>query len=211
MTGRVGALGQGTAVSLVPAHPPQPLCWPPHQAPLPPSPFSPCPHTHVAVPCSLPPATNLQGAQSWSHTEPPTPVAPRPHCHSPRMRSTTIGAMRQEQLGDSETAAEEGSGRRAAFGFQGRRCAMMMTPPHFCICYPQGVVSFRFCHRLPYMELELPSLLGTILTGDSSRNHWGHSDTHTDLCHMLRTHTCALFCTCICAHTLCHRNTEAEH
>ena len=66
---------------------------------------------------------------------------------------------------------------------------MMMTPPHFCICYPQGVVSFRFCHRLPYMELELPSLLGTILTGDSSRNHWGHSDTpHRPLSHAKDTH-----------------------
>ena len=76
-----------------------------------------CPHTHVAVPCSLPPATNLQGTQSWSHSGPPTPVTPHPHCHSPRIRATAIGAARQEQPGDSETAAEEGSGRRAAFGF----------------------------------------------------------------------------------------------
>ena len=86
-----------------------PLFSPDH-TPLPLSPFSPCPHTHVAVPCSQPPATNLHGTQSWSHTGPPTPVAPRPHGHSPRMRATTIGAMRQEQRGDSETAAEAGGG-----------------------------------------------------------------------------------------------------
>ena len=155
----VGALGQGTAVSLVPAHSPQPLCWLPDDAPLPLSPFSLLPHTHVAVPCSEPPATNLQGTRSWSHTEPPTPVAPRPHCHSPRMRSTTIGAMRQEQLGDSETAVEEGSGPRAAFGFQGRRCDMM-TPPQCCRCSLQGVVCLGIRQGLTCMELELQSLLG---------------------------------------------------
>lgn len=58
----------------------------------------------------------------------------------------------------------------------------------------------------------VPTVLSsTILNEDSSRNYWGHSDTHTDLCRMLRTHTCALFCTCIHAHTRCHRHTEAEH
>ena len=50
-----------------------PLFSPDH-TPLPLSPFSPCPHTHVAVPCSQPPATNLQGTRSWSHTGPPAPV-----------------------------------------------------------------------------------------------------------------------------------------
>ena len=105
----MGALGQGTAVSLVPAHPPLPLSWPPDHSL---SPFSPCPRTHVAVPCSLPPATNLQGTRSWSHTGPPTPVAPRPHCHSPRMRASAIGAMRLQQLGDNETAVGSGSGRK---------------------------------------------------------------------------------------------------
>ena len=85
----------------------------PYHTSLPLSPFSPCPHTHVAVPCSLPPATNLQGTRSWSHTGPPTPVAPRPHCHSPRMRASAIGAMRLQQLGDSATAAETGGVRRS--------------------------------------------------------------------------------------------------
>ena len=138
MTGRVGALGQGTAVSLVPAHPPGPPCRPTDHTPLPQSPFSPCPHTHIAVPCSLPPATNLQGTRSWSHTGPATPMAPRPLCHSPRMRATTVGAMRQEQRGDSETAVKKGSGRRAAvsshFGIEFHD----VTSP--CDnCGPQGV------------------------------------------------------------------------
>ena len=97
---REGGVVRGTAVSLVPAHHPQPLCSPPDHAPLPLSPFSPYPHTHrSAVPCSLPPATNLQGTRFRSHTGPPTPVAPCPRCHSPRMRATTIGAMKQEQRG----------------------------------------------------------------------------------------------------------------
>ena len=40
-----------------------PLFSPDH-TPLPLSPFSPGPHTHAAVPCLLPPATNLQGTRS---------------------------------------------------------------------------------------------------------------------------------------------------
>ena len=159
MTGRVGALGRGAAVSLVPAHTPGPLCSPPAHTPLPLSPFSPSPDTHLAVPCLLPPATNLQGTRSWSHTGPPTPVAPRPHCHSPRKGAMAIGAMRQEQLGDSETAAEKGSGRRAAFSFQGTR-SDMMSPPQCCNCGCQGVVSLGIRHGLLCMKLELQSLLG---------------------------------------------------
>ena len=142
MTGRVGALGQGTAVSLVLARHPQPLCWPPDHTPLPLSPFSPCPHTHVAVPCSQPPATNLQGTRSWSHTGPPTPVAPRPHCHSPRMWATAIGAMRQEQLGDSESAAEKRSGRRAAVSSSFGQHAVMSSP-HVVFVVPKWVVVLR--------------------------------------------------------------------
>ena len=88
-----------------------PLFSPDH-TPLPLSPFSPCPHTHVAVPCSLPPATNLQWTRFGSHTAPPTPVAPHPHFHSPRMRATAIGAMRQEQLGASENAVGTRSDQR---------------------------------------------------------------------------------------------------
>ena len=117
------------------------------------------PHTHVVVPCSLPPATNLQGTQSWSHSGPPTPMAIHPHGHSPRMRFTAIDAMRQEQRGDSETAAEKGSGRRAAFSFQGIR-SDMMSPPQCCNCGCQGVVSLGIRHGLLCMKLELQSLLG---------------------------------------------------
>ena len=106
-------------------------------AALPLSPFSPCPRTHVAVPCSLPPATNLQGTRSWSHTGPPTPVAPRPHCHSPRMRASAIGAMRLQQLGDNETAVGSGSGRKcnliSPWGQDD-----VVTPPHLAVSPVSG-------------------------------------------------------------------------
>ena len=96
------------------------------------------PHTHVAVPCSLSPATNLQGTWSWSHTGPPTPVAPCPHGHSPRMRATANGAIRQEQRGDSETAVKKGSGRRAAVSSHFRIEFHDVTSPCHN-CGPQGV------------------------------------------------------------------------
>ena len=109
----------------------------PYHTSLPLSPFSPCPHTHVAVPCSLPPATNLQGTRSWSHTGPPTPVAPRPHCHSPRMRASAIGAMRLQQLGDNETAVGSGSGRKcnliSPWGQDD-----VVTPPHLAVSPVSG-------------------------------------------------------------------------
>ena len=94
------------------------------------------------MPCSLPPATNLQGTRSWSHTGPPTPVAPRPHGHSPRMRATANGAMRQEQLGDSESAAEKRSGRRAAVCSScGQRA--VMSSPHVVFVASNWVVVLR--------------------------------------------------------------------
>ena len=100
------------------------------------------PHTHVAVPSTQSPATNLQGTQSWSHTGPPTPVAPRPHCHSPKMRATTIGAMKQEQLVDSESAAEKRSGRRAAVSSSCGQHAVMSSP-HVVFVVPKWVVVLR--------------------------------------------------------------------
>ena len=142
MTGRDGALGQGTAVSLVPAHHPQPLCSLPDHAPLPLSPFSLCSHTHIAVPRLLSPATNLQGTQFRSHTGPPTPVAPHPHCHSPRKRATVIGAMRQEQLGDSATAVEKESGRRAVVSSSCGQNAVVLSP-HVVFVASNWVVVLR--------------------------------------------------------------------
>ena len=70
------------------------------------------------------PARSHQPPTCKGHGPGPTqghkpPVAPHPHCHSPRMRATAIGAMRQEQLGDSETAAEEGSGQEQLFVSKG--------------------------------------------------------------------------------------------
>ena len=101
-----------------------------------------CPHTHVAVPCSLPPATNLQGTRSWSHTGPPTPVAPCLHCHSPRKRATSIGALRQEHLGDSESAVEKRSGRRAAVCSSCGQHAVVLSP-HVVFVVPKWVVVLR--------------------------------------------------------------------
>ena len=100
------------------------------------------PHTHVAVPCSQPPATNLQGTWSWSHTGPPTPVAPCLHCHSPRMRATSIGAMRQEHLGDSESAVEKRSGRRAVVSSSCGQHAVVLSP-HVVFVVPKWVVVLR--------------------------------------------------------------------
>ena len=131
MTRRVRALGQGTAVSLVPAHPPGPLCWPPDHAPLPLSPYSRC--------CALLAATSHQPARD-------TVLVPHRATNSrgttSPLRATANGAMRQEQPGDSESAAEKRSGRRAAVCSScGQRA--VMSSPHVVFVVPKWVVVLR--------------------------------------------------------------------
>ena len=138
-------------------------------------------------------------------------------------------------FGDPPKADMHGAGIAVPFGMPHTACHLSAVTRCQCVnawCHPRGCqtqacgsnsVSRMGCHigwptslasclHKLWVPHSVPTVLSsTILNEDSSRNHWGPSGTHTDLCHMLRTHICALFCMCISAHTRCHRHTEEEH